>query len=239
LFRELGDTWNIADTLGSLGVVGLFRGDYERSRALLEESLSLFRQLEDRGGIAMCFFFLGHLAYAQGNLRRASERYQEGLSMFRQLEHTWMTASFLLHLGIVALDEGDAGRAGAYLTESLTRLRDLGDRWMAVHALEVCAGVAAARGAGRAATEDTGRRAVRLFGAVEAERETLGAPTLPIYQAHYQRGVAAARTLLDDATFAAAWAEGRALTLKQAITEALEESPINDGSRLDAKESSL
>jgi predicted ATPase/transcriptional regulator with XRE-family HTH domain len=224
LFRELGETWSIADTLTTLGMVVLLRGDYERSRAFLEESLSLFRQLEDRGGIAMCFFFMGHLAYAQGDLRQASERHQEGLSLFRQLEDTWMIANFLLHLGIVALDEGDDGQAGAYLTESLTRLRDLGDRWLAVHALEECAGLVAARGAGRADAAGEGRRAARLFGAVEAERETLGAPTLSINQAHYQRGVAAARALLDGATFAAAWAAGRAMTLEQAIAYALSES---------------
>jgi len=58
---------------------------------------------------------------------------------------------------------------------------------------------------------------------VEAERETLGAPTLSIYQAHYKRGVAAARALLDGATFAAAWAEGRAMPLEQAIAYALSE----------------
>jgi hypothetical protein len=166
---------------------------------------------------------MGNLAYAQDNLRQASERYQEGLSVFRQLEHTWMIANFLLHLGIVALDKGDDGQAGAYLAESLTRLRDLGDRWLAVHALEVYAGLAAARGVWRADAAGAGRRAVRLFGAVEVERETLGAPTLPIYQAQYQRGVAAAHALLDVATFAAAWAEGQAMTLEQAIAYALSE----------------
>jgi predicted ATPase len=222
LFQELGDTWSVADTLSGLGNVVLFRGDYERSGALLEESLALFRQLEDSGSIAMCFFFMGNLAYAQGNLRRAGERYQECLSLFRQLDATWMIANLLLHLGIVALDEGDDERAGAYLAESVTLLRELGERWLAVQALEVYAGLAAARGAGRADAAGVGRWAVRLFGAAEALRETIGTSIHSIYQAHYQRGVAAARVLLDDATFAAAWAEGRTMTLEQAIAEALE-----------------
>jgi hypothetical protein len=52
LFRELEDTWSIADTLSGLGMVVVLRGDYERSAGLLEESLSLFQQLEDDGGIA-------------------------------------------------------------------------------------------------------------------------------------------------------------------------------------------
>jgi hypothetical protein len=35
------------------------------------------------------------------------------------------------------------------------------------------------------------------------------------------------------------WAEGRAMMAEQAIAEALGESPIADGSALDAKESSM
>ena len=48
-----------------------------------------------------------------------------------------------------------------------------------------------------------------------------GPATLENYQVQYQREVAAARAVLDDATFAAAWAEGRAMTLEQAVAYAL------------------
>jgi len=37
----------------------------------------------------------------------------------------------------------------------------------------------------------------------------------------YDRAVASVRAQLDEATFGAAWAEGQALTLEQAIAEAL------------------
>jgi hypothetical protein len=66
-----------------------------------------------------------------------------------------------------------------------------------------------------------GVRAARLFGAVEAPHETLVAPLVPLYREYYQRRVTAARAQLDEAAFAAAWAAGRALTLAQAIAEAL------------------
>ena len=39
--------------------------------------------------------------------------------------------------------------------------------------------------------------------------------------AEYERGVAAVRAQLDAPAFAAAWADGRALRLEQAIAEAL------------------
>jgi tetratricopeptide (TPR) repeat protein len=224
LFGELGETWSIADTLSTLAIVVMLRGDYERSGTLLEESLSLFRQLEDRNGIAEDVLFRGLLAYAQGNLRRAGELWQDALTLLRQVENSFHIAGSLLNLAVVALDQGDDGQAGAYLTESLTRLRDMGERWVVTaQALEECACLAAARGAGRGDAEGAGRRAARLFGAAEAQREKLGAAILPLWHDHYQRGVAAARALLDEATFAAAWAAGRALTLEQAIAYALSE----------------
>jgi hypothetical protein len=43
----------------------------------------------------------------------------------------------------------------------------------------------------------------------------------PADRADYDRISVATRTQLDDATFAAAWAAGQALTLEQAIAEAL------------------
>jgi len=65
-------------------------------------------------------------------------------------------------------------------------------------------------------------RAARLFGAAEALREALGAPVLWFQRQSYAQGVAALRAWLDDAACAAAWAEGRGMTLEQAIAYALE-----------------
>ena len=65
-------------------------------------------------------------------------------------------------------------------------------------------------------------RAARLFGAAAALRESANFPLSPVMRADYERDLAVARTQLDVTTFAAAWAAGRALTLEQAITEALE-----------------
>jgi predicted neutral ceramidase superfamily lipid hydrolase len=66
------------------------------------------------------------------------------------------------------------------------------------------------------------KRAAWLFGAAEALRETSGASIPPVDRADYDRILAAVRAQLDEQTFAAAWAEGRAMTLEQAIAYALE-----------------
>jgi hypothetical protein len=121
----------------------------------------------------------------------------------------------------VVLDQDDVGRAGTYLQECLTRLRDMGERTQALRALEVCAGLATAPSHRGADAEGAGRRSARLFGAAAALRETLGTPLMTLYHDHYRRALAATQALLDDATFTAAWNAGRALTLEEAISEAL------------------
>jgi hypothetical protein len=72
-------------------------------------------------------------------------------------------------------------------------------------------------------------RAARLLGAAEALRTVIGVQRPPAARPAYTRDVASARALLDDATFAAAWAAGRALTLEQAIAEALGEDDRGSG----------
>src|SRR5262245_65430993 len=75
--------------------------------------------------------------------------------------------------------------------------------------------------AGVAVTQGLAEQGARLFGASEALRESMGWPLPPVSRADYERDVAAARAQLDEAAFAEEWAAGRALTLEQAIAEAL------------------
>jgi DNA-binding NarL/FixJ family response regulator len=81
--------------------------------------------------------------------------------------------------------------------------------------LEGLAEVACARG--------KHERATRLFGAAKALRESIGAPLPPCERADYDHGVEIARAGLDERDFAASWAQGRAMTLKQAVEYTLDE----------------
>ncbi len=94
----------------------------------------------------------------------------------------------------------------------------LHDTWALVYGLVGLAGVAARRG-------DI-ERVARLFGAAEALGEAASAtPSFPPARALYEQDLASVRQELDTKRFAAAWAEGRAMTLEQAIAYALEDGP--------------
>ncbi len=91
--------------------------------------------------------------------------------------------------------------------------RELGRQWEIAACLEGLAEVAAG--------QDRPRRAARLWGAAEVIRERLGAPLPPAGRSRFAASVARARATLGDGAFEAAWAEGRALPLDQAVASAL------------------
>ncbi|MBI4278279.1 MAG: hypothetical protein HY660_07460, partial [Armatimonadetes bacterium] len=55
-------------------------------------------------------------------------------------------------------------------------------------------------------------------------RKTIGVPIAPVDRANHERCATAVRAGLADAEFAAAWAEGRAMTLEEAVVCALGEA---------------
>jgi hypothetical protein len=99
------------------------------------------------------------------------------------------------------------------LAESLKINRELKDQTAIAYVLEDCAGLAAARG--HAAF------ALRLAGVSETLRQTIGAPLPPTEQARVDRLLTPACRILSEAAQAAAWSAGRAMTLEQAIEDAL------------------
>lgn len=105
--------------------------------------------------------------------------------------------------------QGDYDRAVVLLKKSLTVLRGSWEKWYISRSVECLATVVSMQG--------YSYRAARLFGAGEALREAIGASQVPFYLVDHARGVATARAGLGEEDFAAAWAEGRAMTVEQAV----------------------
>ncbi|MFN4218073.1 MAG: ATP-binding protein [Candidatus Bipolaricaulia bacterium] len=212
-FRELGDTVGIASALSELGNVALYQNDIARAEELLEESLALSRAAQDDQGVALALRRLGAVLLQKGERARAKALLQESLELYRGLGAVPGLASVLNSLGMVALSEGDAQRAGKLICESLIKYRDVGDKWHVALCLDRLARVAAAQGGwGRAA---------QLLGAEEALRETIGAPLPPSEHEGREETLQRAHERLGEELFAAAWADGYAMKLDQAIAFAL------------------
>jgi predicted ATPase/DNA-binding SARP family transcriptional activator/DNA-binding CsgD family transcriptional regulator len=213
--KELEDKPGIAAALTQLGNTVLHLGDRGRVEVLREEAEALRRELVDRRAIAWLLLFLGQAALDRDGYERAVALLEEGLALFRELGDMRGIGMCLCSLGLTALEQGDSERAAALLEDALRVLRELRDKVGTLYCLLGAAGVASSRG--------QPARAARLWGATEAMRETIGLTLSPFHSSHYdyEGHLAAARSLLDEAAWEAAWADGRAMTPEQAIEYAL------------------
>jgi len=76
-----------------------------------------------------------------------------------------------------------------------------------------------------ASKQGKAERAARIFGAAEALREKIKATPAPADHAEMERTyITPARSALGENKFAAAWAEGRSMTMEESITHALEKT---------------
>lgn len=212
-YRELGDQHGLTRALNNLGLVSLTQTRYEEAVAFFEESLRIGRRLKDDHLVAIVLHNLGEAWTQRGDAAQAASYYGEALTLFRTLKDPWLVTYPLHGLATTALGQGDVERAAALFVESLSLWQRVGDRQAIARGIEGLAAVAAVRG--------EAAEAALLFGAAEALREAIRAPLPAIYRSAYERDVAVARSGLESARFADAWAAGRTLTLEDAVAEAM------------------
>ena len=213
LRRESGDQAGVARSLVNLGAVAYSQGDPSRAEMLCRESLTAARRAGDTRTVADVLTGLGSLASDRGELDAAQAWLEEALQLRRDLHDPGGMAQVISNLGDTALLQGDLHRAATFYAEALELARDLGDARLTAYGL-----VNVARAA---AEQKQAWRAARLLAASNVLCDTVGIRWGVPQQRDYDHGLAAARTALGESSFAAAWAEGRALSLDQAVTEAL------------------
>jgi predicted ATPase/DNA-binding XRE family transcriptional regulator len=208
--REMNNTHDIAQGLMGLGRVALGQGEPARAQAHFADALALQQQIEDKNCSALSLRGLGEVALAQDDPGAARRLLEQSLALSREIGALDGNANVLGLLGRVALLEGDVERAGQLYAAGLRIMGELSNRRGIASCLEGWAEVALAL--------DRPTRVARLCAAAAALREAIGAPLWPAERARYDRTVAAARTQLDASAFAAAWEEGRALSIEDAVT---------------------
>jgi predicted ATPase/DNA-binding XRE family transcriptional regulator len=220
LCQNLAHTEEIAWSLDLLGSIAWEQGHTAQAIALSEECLALLREVGHIWGSALALRRIGYRTLILGDFVRATDQFQEALLLLQNLGDKAGIARTLRNLGDIASLQGNYERAFALFRESLTLDQDLADY--------VGIGLCLARLARVATEQAQPEQAARLFGATAALLSAARIPLAAVNRTDYDRDVAAARSQLDEPTFAAAWFEGRALTLEQAIAEALGASLIGN-----------
>jgi hypothetical protein len=175
----------------------------------------------------------GHLRLAvldrlEGDLPRARARLEElRQHLDRHLDR--LTArggaagwpdQLALERGNLARAEGRYAAAGAHLHDALRRLHRRGEGTRLRSAVCLAGFLAVARG--------QAARGVTLLAACARSEGPLGTVHMPAVRAEAPGFLERARQALGEAAYGAAWAEGQAMTLDEAVAYALEEAPDAD-----------
>jgi DNA-binding CsgD family transcriptional regulator/tetratricopeptide (TPR) repeat protein len=209
-FREVGDKLNIAISLQVLAGVIFSEDALAKAHAVAEESLALYREMGIKDREAGVLALLGDITLSQGDTATARSLVEESIILYEETGSQQFIAWWVLPiLAAVEARQGNYTAARTLYEECLAFARKMDDKIAMAFYLLRLAGVFAAQG-------EFGW-AVRLWGASEAMRTTMGTPLAPAYRPDYERAVAATRAHLGEQAFAAAWAEGRAMTPEQAL----------------------
>ena len=190
---------------------------------MLNEALAVGHELEDPlwRGWALCF--MAGVCLEQGRLEEAGDLARKSLSLAQAAECSRDEAVVLDALGVIALEQGDVDGARSLFSDSIRTFEQVGER---------CdVGLPITSFAWLAARQGQPDRAVRLFAAGEAVR----GPTLRWGRWTKRRReilLSNARAALGDETFERAWAEGKAMTVEQAVEYALQDAGSGPDSEL-------
>ena len=216
LFRQFGHRWGMCETLTHLGMVMIAQGDHQQATVFLKESLGLARKASDSNEIAFALWNLGLLAMARADYAQAQKLFEESEVLYREIKLSGESTELLI--GNAVLHKGDTWLAESIYKEALALYWEWGHARCIAEGLESLAHVAAVC--------EQPERAARLLGAAEALRESRGGAMYPFWRLEYERCLEALRPQLDQATWAARWAEGRAMPLKDAVAVALSDQDM-------------
>ncbi|HEY8597967.1 MAG TPA: hypothetical protein VIL85_06020, partial [Thermomicrobiales bacterium] len=195
-------------------IASVATGNVTQAAADATQSAAIARALGDHWGIGQALLAEVHLAVATGDLARARAAQADAERELRVAGAPWGIA-YALNMRVLLgqLTDDVVGTIGP-LREGVRLSRAIGDTIALYYGLTGLAGAAALAG--------SNERAARLFGAAEVLRERTGlVMPNPMNQLIYAKHLAILRAQMSADSFAAAWQAGCALSLTEAIDEAL------------------
>jgi non-specific serine/threonine protein kinase len=218
LARRSGDPITLGKALYPRAVTAEEVGDHVRQVALFEEMLRLPRNRDATYWITEALLGLGRAARGQGDFGRDRVLHEEALALARERECALSMAWATTGLAEGAAEVGEIERAATLFRESVRLHAAHGNHYGTDFCLLGLAKLAVAGGRFEAAAW--------LLGAAEALRDSRG-ELLPLdHRASHDACVVAVRSCLGEDAFTTAWATGRALSIEDAVNEALRiESP--------------
>jgi tetratricopeptide (TPR) repeat protein len=197
-----------------MGLSAFFQNDLDAALVYLDHGLELGRTYDYRLPQSFVLEVMGAVALARGDGERARSLLEQARDENRAIGRRGLEVRCLLHLARVLTETGLFEEARFCLQEALPTLSQVGMRMQIPFGLEAWASLAV--------SENQESRAARLYGAADSLRLSLGIPRPPVWQGEYTDNIHRLRERLGESEFTAAWAEGKSMSLEQAVAYAME-----------------
>ena len=213
--RVGGEARDVAQALLNLGMIAFFDDQPQLAVQELEASVSVAREAAYEPQLSLALTFLARTRLrVYGPLDpRSHSALKESLRVAQRAQSRYTAGHALLTLGDFAWRQGDADRARSLWRQALVVRSELGERRGIAGCLERIARALAAM-------EDF-ELAAWAFGAADTQHRALGVRLRHDEEADHARLLGNTRRHLGD-TFLAAWAEGQAASVDEAVARALE-----------------
>ena len=208
-YRALENQLRAAFVLNTLGIVKDRQGNPDQAQGYYQEALTLRRAIGDKWGITHTLQNFGGIAINQGEYTKAAALYQEGFELAAELRDERLVARYQSFLAEIAYAQGDLKRTGSLLRHAVSTLWHLREITSLFQVLRKLAQVLVSEGQlGRAA---------QMLSAIEFAREQVGVRLPASERAAIEKMVGIIRERVGEDEFHQAWADGRGLSLEQAV----------------------
>jgi predicted ATPase/class 3 adenylate cyclase len=213
--QEVNDSFGLGIAYMNMARVSANKGDESEKERYFGKLRETVREMPKSFQVSIFLLGMGMDERIRGNYNAARKFFEQGLEIFRRLHSRNFILVMRSELGHVERQTGNLTQAKLIYKETIKGWQDLGNRSAVAHELE-CFGFLAI-------TDEEPQRAVKLFGAAEALRERIQSPMTDYERVEYNQSVTRLRAMLPEAELNALWAQGRSMTMEQAIAYALHE----------------
>ena len=215
LWRQLDNPSGLATALLHKGWAALAMDDHGLAKSLFEQGLQLLSPTGDKWLRGQLLLYLAAAAGFTSDFEQMRSFYTQSRELFEQVGDKISVADLLKDQGGITIIEGKYSQAIEYLLKSIKLCYELGHRQFVATGLGSLSFAVGLRGEPEPNLASI--HSAQLGGAAEGLMDAIGltpwTKTSPLVQMARQM----IRSRVDDESWKAAWSEGRALSVEQAI----------------------
>jgi tetratricopeptide (TPR) repeat protein len=211
--QEVEDSFGLGMGYMMMARLAAERGDESEKEMYFGKLREKIRESPGSYQVGMFHLGMGLDESARGNYAMANSIFEDGIKIFKGIGSVNFQLVLRSEIGHVERHTGNLSQARLIYQETIKGWQELGNRSAIAHQLE-CFGFLAI-------AEEEPQRAIQLFSAAETLREKIQSPMTDYECVEYDQSLAQLRSMLSETEFNALWAEGRSMTMEQAIQLAL------------------